>query len=186
MEALAHWIEAIIAIIMFTTLVEMISPEGNMKKYILLISGLLVITSIINPVVGILRGGVSLDDLVRVNEARINIHEIEAKSKLISAEQNREILSGYREGLAQDITARISEGGYRVRDIKLDIEEGSEGFGRIKKLAVGIEDKVEGEIEPIGDISLQRENTLKAKKEILEKLSSIYQLEPESIEVKVY
>lgn len=57
MESINKYIITLVATLVFITSIMLVSPEGSMKKYIKLVLGLILISSILSPIVTFLTGG---------------------------------------------------------------------------------------------------------------------------------
>ena len=52
----SNWIQGIIIAVVISTIVEMILPEGNSKKYIKVVIGVYILFSIVSPVISKVTG----------------------------------------------------------------------------------------------------------------------------------
>lgn len=134
---LKSWSINIVIITIFVTFLEIILPNGTMKRYIRLIIGLLIIIVLINPFINLLSNNINIDkevfaQIINNNNIR-NIYTTEK----IKKEQRKQILELYRNKIEKEIKNIISETtNYIVEEVYVDIVEDEEGndFGQIKNI----------------------------------------------------
>ena len=106
---LHKWIEQIAIAVILVSIFEMLLPNGNIKKYIKMILGLLVVFSIISPFV---------DSKALYN---LNTNDIIGEYNLTQQESvNDKIEDSYIKELENDITKTVEEQGYNVKSCKID------------------------------------------------------------------
>lgn len=122
MEWISTWIQGIIVAVMISTIIEMILPEGNCKKYIKVVIGVYILASIISPVVTKITGNkfefsniFDLDEYVQASSP--NSYEDLSKS------QEEQINGIYQTTLKNDMKQKIEAKGYQVSNIILDISK---------------------------------------------------------------
>lgn len=170
MDGIVSWIETIIAVMLFTILIELILPDGKTKKYVQLVTGLLITVAIINPLINVVQGKTDFNSLVTKNTNYLSFKEIEANTMIINQKQDNLIYESYKENIKQDIIKEVNKNKYDVVDIYIEINSDKNNFGIITKLNLQlnkIEEK-EGKIESVKKISVG------AKKEITEN-QEVYQ-----------
>lgn len=119
---LSNWAGAIIVAVVIGTIIEMILPEGNCKKYIKVVIGIYVLFTIVSPVITKFTGrDIQVSDILDLDKYT---HEIEERSRMQNTiEDNNEnnIKNMYLEGIKDDMKAKINGKGYDVKDIDIDI-----------------------------------------------------------------
>ena len=79
-EWISNWAESIIVAVIIATIIEMILPEGNSKKYIKVVIGVYVLFTIITPVINKFTGeDVQVSDILDLDTY---IEEAEASVKM--------------------------------------------------------------------------------------------------------
>lgn len=153
---LKDWVINIVTLVLFIVLIEMLVPSGRLKKYVGLMTGVVLIIAIINPFVKVMGGKVDLTDVQAVDSSFLDRLEIEKDAKFYKDEQMKQIVEVYRKKIISQIedSARKING---VSDAKADViineDSGSENFGEIKRayVEVATEGKV-GTIEPVARV----------------------------------
>lgn len=134
-NSISSWAKSIVLAIIIGTILEMILPEGNNKKYIKTVIGIYVLFSIISPIISKLNGGnLNIDTSQYENYLNGN-STVTASTNSI----NMSLDSAYISNIKSDIKSRLKEKGYEVKQINADIELKDEPkYGTIKKLDLNL------------------------------------------------
>lgn len=136
-DFLKNWSLNIVTVVLFIVLLEMLLPSGKMKKMVNLVSGLILVIVLINPVLGILEKGVDLKAYQMANSNFIDKKEIMVNSELLKEEQTRQITNVYRNKIINQLESMIKEV-EGVSDVKADViineDYSSENFGEVRKV----------------------------------------------------
>lgn len=123
-EWISNWAESIIVAVIIATIIEMILPEGNSKKYIKVVIGVYVLFTIITPVINKFTGeDVQVLDILDLDTY---IEEAEASVKMQNTIQDNNqssIMGMYSSGLKDDMKAKIEAKGYIVNSVDIDIAD---------------------------------------------------------------
>ena len=119
---ISNWAGAIIVAVMIGTIIEMILPEGNSKKYIKVVIGIYVVFSIVTPVINKFTGKeVSVSDALDLGEYMKNSYDsLEIQNTMIEDNDNN-IMEIYSSGIKSDIKAKIEGKGYEVNSVDIQI-----------------------------------------------------------------
>lgn len=139
---ISNWAGAIIVAVMIGTIIEMILPEGNSKKYIKVVIGIYVVFSIITPVINKFTGKeVSVSDALDLDEYIQNSYDsLEIQNTMIEDNDNN-IMEIYSSGIKSDIKAKIEGKGYEVSSV--DIQIANDGSYEITGIQVQVRKKEE-------------------------------------------
>lgn len=137
------WLREIITVFIVLSIVELILPKGNIKKYVNFIIGLLVIFTFINPFIKLTNIKFDLsEEVFNYDSNRSNLEDYEEMSK--KREDLVEKL--YVEKIDEEVKNIIEEkGAYFVSSVKTNIEKNREDYGRIKSLEILLSHKNEYE-----------------------------------------
>lgn len=123
-EWISNWAESIIVAVIIATIIEMILPEGNSKKYIKVVIGVYVLFTIITPVINKFTGeDVQVSDILDLDTY---IEETEASVKMQNTIQDNNqssIMGMYSSGLKDDMKAKIEAKGYIVNSVDINIAD---------------------------------------------------------------
>ncbi len=167
-EWITSWAQGIIIAVIIATIIEMIVPDGNCKKYIKVVIGVYILFSIISPVISKITGkNFSISE-----EFNLEKFYEEADSKSIyndlNSNNSNNIMDIYITNLKSDITAKLKNKGYEViscdieikdeetyeiRSLKLSLKKISENNGNEEKSGSG-SNKVE-KVEEVNEINIK-------------------------------
>ncbi len=131
MEWIKEWIWQIVGIIILSAICDMIMPRGEMKKYVRLVFGLVLVVAVIRPVI-------SVTDLsvAEFKGSEIQRGAAELKSQLDEREQFN-VVRLYKEKLCENIKNELALSNEIQTEIKVEIEDKNEkDFGTIKNVTV--------------------------------------------------
>ena len=141
-EWISNWAESIIVAVIIATIIEMILPEGNSKKYIKVVIGVYVLFTIITPVINKFTGeDVQVSDILDLDTY---IEEAEASVKMQNTIQDNNqssIMGMYSSGLKDDMKAKIEAKGYVVNSIDINIAD-DESYA-IEEITLDLENEKE-------------------------------------------
>jgi len=207
-EVIRNLVQNLIVIIILAMFLEMLLPAGEMRKYVKMVMGLLIIIAVVQAVGDLARWDYQADlpSLAQKADEKTAAGILEAGKK-ISSEQRQKAVEQYREGLANQImaltrTARDTT----VLGVEVNVQskESEPDFGRIDKVVLYVarepgtaEEKKSvsaGEVAPVVVRVAGRNNPKEDKaggagppKEITDALigsvASFYNLSPEQVKV---
>lgn len=185
---ISSWTSGIVVAVVLATLIEMLLPNGNNKKYVKTVIGIFVLFSIIAPII---------DNISSTHISQEVDFAIEEQEKIEEIDTNKNIEEVYRKNMEQDIKNKLQEKGYQIEITALSIHfvEG-EDYGKVNQIHLKvIQEKTEESnsiktvenIETveiaIGNREQLEEETIseESKKEIKNFLMEEYKIEEENI-----
>lgn len=203
-EWISNWAEGIIIAVIIATIIEMILPESNNKKYIKMVIGVYILFTIVSPIITkITNKEFDLDTQTYDKYFNENVYQTSANTLTQKNDENVE--SVFLSNMKADIKQRLKEKGYLVSQIDMDVElEDEKNYGRIKKIEISIqkneeEDKNETEDKiakvntiQIGNTSSQDNTIQQETKRVLTKeetkdiktyLNSVYEIDKKNINI---
>lgn len=166
---LSNWAEAIIIAVIIGTIIEMLLPEGNCKKYIKVVIGIYVMFTIVNPIITKISGKeITVSEILELDEYISQAEESIKTQNEIEIENENNIMEMYVSGIKQDIKLNMEEKGYVVTNVDIEIEDNKNY--KIKKIIVDAENIMKEEntdekneiekIEIINDITINISNDI--------------------------
>ena len=166
---LSNWAEAIIIAVIIGTIIEMLLPEGNCKKYIKVVIGIYVMFTIVNPIITKISGKeITVSEILELDEYISQAEESIKTQNEIEIENENNIMEMYVSGIKQDIKLNIEEKGYVVTNVDIEIEDNKNY--KIKKIIVDTENIMKEEntdekneiekIKIINDITINISNDI--------------------------
>ncbi len=207
MNFLNSWLQGIMIAVIVSTIIEMIIPNGNSKKYIKVVLGVYVVFNIITPVVNkFFHSDFEISSILNMEEYTEKMEAYETDSKNIEQSNENSIKQIYVSNLKKDIKAKLEERGYKVTQIKIEIV--NDDTYQIKSIFLSLNKKEEKEetsqTTSINEIEIekieiqvgekeQKENTENnkqnqimenEKKEIKKYIASVYEVKESQIYIE--
>lgn len=169
LENIKNWILNITTIIIIISFMEILIPDGKMKKYINLVFGFIVMVVILTPIINILNSKEDLENDVFMISSELNKKEYSFINSNIENRQGEQLASLYKDRIKKDIIYRIeSKYDVRVAEVNIEMKNGTQKeIGDIKRLTISIADE-EGSKEdtiPIVKIDVTNDNSDKINRE---------------------
>lgn len=209
-EFISSWAQQIIVAVIVATIIEMVLPKGNNKKYIKSIIGVYILFTILSPIITKVVGGeVKLD--TDYEKYFTNTDTYQTMSDSLSNINNENIEEVYKDNLKKDIVSKVKEKGYLATNVEVEVNvKDSASYGNINKITMNVSKIEEQEekqkedntihsisIEEVEKVSIgntlenteptigSKEKTIseKQKNEIGQYLSDIYHVSPQYIRI---
>lgn len=184
---ISSWASSIVIAVIFATILEMILPEGNNKKYVKTVIGIFILFTIISPVISKVAGGnINIQNLA--NTIEFQNENIKPVSKMNTEDTIQQV---YIDNLKTDLKNKLQEKGYIAKDvnIKANMAKG-EKYGKIENISFKLEKKKEA-VEEVNEINIdineknEKENnfTKEEYEEIKNHISSSYEISKNIINI---
>ena len=193
------WAQGIILAVIIATIIEIIIPEGNNKKYVKTVIGLYILFTIIYPLITkISNNKLNFDSIIAKTSKEVSMYDSKVAN---SIETNTYIENTYKNNLKEKIKGAIEEKGYTILDFNIYIEtQNEEAYGQINSIVLKLQkaskeqNTIKGvnKIEEINvNIKNNKTENLKTEKEltdseiktIKEYLNNMYSIEEERIHI---
>lgn len=142
MEVIRSLVQNLIIIIILAMFLEMLLPAGEMRKYVKMVMGLLMIVAVVQAVGDLARWDYTgdLPSLTQKEDVQ-QISGIMEAGKKISGDQQQKAIEQYRRGLASQVMAlaRMNKEVPVVDvDVKVQSERSDPGFGQLKEIVLTV------------------------------------------------
>lgn len=165
MEWISDWVQGIIVAVIIVTIIEMILPNGNSKKYIKVVIGIYILFSIIVPIINEFNS--TKFDINEILDLEKYANEISIQTSTDLENNNEEqIKNMYETGLKQDIKSKLNDKGYNISNMDIELEEEY----KIKKITIRIK-KNEKENENIKKVDKIEIRVIKEKEEEIKNIT---------------
>lgn len=192
-NAMSTWAKSIILAVIVSTIIQMILPEGNNKKYIKTVIGLYILFTIISPIISKISGENATIDVSKYE----NYFNVESATTASANVIDKNLDNTYTSSIKADIKNRMKQKGYKVNSLDANIElKNEESYGTINSLKISLEreesnnnsniqsvNKIEIKISNNTNEVKQNNLTSMEKQEIKNYLSETYSIKKENIEV---
>lgn len=160
------WTSGIVVAVIIGSIIEMVLPENNNKKYIKTVVGLFVLFTIISPVIAKFAGGIDLSSITKYEEY------IETSTKPISTDvsliSDDEIERVYKDKMRTDIETNLQQLGYEATNIQISIDTTEENYGNITEISLQVTLKEKG-VETIKKVDINISGEEKKEEKLNEK-----------------
>lgn len=138
-DFISGWAQGLVVAVIIATIIEMILPEGNSKKFIKIVIGVFVLFQIISPVVQALGNNSSgdLNDILQLDKYQNQLVEYENQSSVLASTNEKSTREIYLNNVKIDMTSKLEEKGYTVHSI--EIETKTEESYTIEKVSLNLE-----------------------------------------------
>jgi stage III sporulation protein AF len=155
-EFLKSWVLNIVTLVVFIVLLEILVPNGKIKKFVNLTSGFILIIAIINPLLSVMNRGIDLKSFHLADSNWIDRQEIQKSSQLLEEKQMKQVTEVYRKKIILQIEERAKEAS-GVKNLKADVilneDYQSASFGDIKRVYLILgEQGNTGKIHPVAKV----------------------------------
>lgn len=135
------WVQGIIIAVIISTVIEMILPNGNIKKYVRTVIGAYIVFVIISPFITKITG----------EQISLSSYKLPKYDKISSIDTNAYIESTYINYLKQDIIENIEKKGYKVESLSVDIDKTEDNYGELNQMILKIskQDTSVSSVEPV-------------------------------------
>ncbi len=132
-ENISVWAEQIIIAVVIATLIEMILPEGNNRKYIKAVIGVYILFTIISPILKN-NGNFNFNNIDYESYFKEN-ETYKTMSESLTSNNDNSVEEIYINNLKQDMKQKLKEKGFLVESsvVKIEVQEG-EDYGRILEI----------------------------------------------------
>ena len=134
------WSKGIVCAVIIGTLIEMILPDNNSKKYIKIIVGIFVVFTIISPIIEQFSGS-DMEDYLELDNYIETSSSTVIDNNSLSDKASSSIKRIYIQNLQNDIKTRLKEKGYVANNINIGIS--NDDSYNIEKLEISISEKIE-------------------------------------------
>ena len=138
MNWVINWCEGIIISIIIATLIEMLLPNNNSKKYIKILIGIFVVYNIISPVIDVVAGK-NIDQCLNVNDVLQTSSSAYENYDGINQNAQNSIKNIYTQSLENNLRASLKDKGYEVGNLNISISD--DGNYNINKIDLQIVQK---------------------------------------------
>lgn len=196
-DFISSWLKDIVVLFILISIAGLIMPKGNMKRYIDLVIGLLIIFTIISPFTKLMKMDFNLEEAV-FNYSKAGDF-IKMGNDEFYLEQEKQIEKVYKEKISSEIIKLIEEESiYKVADVSIGLLDDKEKYGDIEYLNILLSESMEDlkenkvsikRIDPI-DINKEKDkipvNNEEKYKDLKKLISTKYSIENDKINIMEY
>lgn len=138
MGYLKEWIISVVTTVIFITIIELILPEGSIKKYVKLATGLLIMVAVLSPIFKILSDNISLNERISSYTSYISSYN-QVDTKKANEEFKKKtrdtLIASLKENIPKEIKNKTGKE-YVVIDLKLKKAKNDFDFDGIEYIEI--------------------------------------------------
>ena len=141
MQFITNWAQGIIISVIIATIIEMLLPNNGNGKYVKVVIGVFVLFTIVSPIINKFKNDNYLKDFdsyIKNNDSQT----VSVSNNKIDTENT--IRKMYEENLKVDIKSKVSQKGYVVGNINLEILDNKEYT--LNKILIQIRERKQGNV----------------------------------------
>ncbi len=119
LESASNYALSIVCASFLISIIQMILPSGENKKYVLFVSSMIIMIILINPIISFFNKDFDLLEVFKENEESFNLTEEESYNNYYE----EQVFNMYKKNLEADIVKRIEENGYKVNKIECEYDD---------------------------------------------------------------
>ena len=161
-DAISELIRYIVILLFLTVLLEMILPQGIFRRYLRVITGILLIFTLLTPLQKIMHIAPLWDEDTFFTDAQVDSEDLEqilAGGEALQEENIRLALQDYRSNIFTMIENELMEK-YQLELLQLELsleeDSSSKEFGLLQELSLIVQDKKENKVENGGSIKVEK------------------------------
>ncbi len=124
MKFVTSWAQGVIIAVIIATIIEMLLPDNGNSKYVRVVIGVFILFSIISPVISKIKGNNDYMKIDTYMENKTAKNTVSAST--VSIDSKATIKKMYEENLKIDIKSKLTQKGYVISDINLEILDNNE------------------------------------------------------------
>lgn len=211
MDIIRSLIQNLIVIIILAVLLEMFLPAGELRKFVKMVMGLLIIVAVVQAVGNLIHWDYAGDfPALTAQGNQYKPPEIMEAGKKLAEDQQQKALEEYKNGIARQAMALVSSNN-KVSilgvDVKVQTDQSEPGYGQLKEIILTVGPKNERnerqssgtgikEVEPVlvrPDTAVASDGAEVAEKQppqevvssLVATLANFYNLSPEQVKVNL-
>ena len=119
-DEISNYAETIILLTIAITIIELLLPKGNNKKYVMLICSLVIMLAVINPIISILNENFDISQ--KIDEIKNEMNNMEYSSAS-NYDLDYNIYNTYLKNLSSNMENRLEDMGYKVLETRINIDK---------------------------------------------------------------
>lgn len=136
MEFLRGWVKDITIMFILLSVVELALPNSNMKRYINMVIGFMIIVVIISPFIRLINSNFNVEREIfksMIDEVKFQYEEDFELQDLQRSQIKETYLNKLKESVKESINGVLD---YEVNDVKISIYEDEKNYGNIKDIEI--------------------------------------------------
>ncbi|MGF7143440.1 stage III sporulation protein AF [Anaerotaenia torta] len=158
MATIYQWIRNIVVYMMLNTIIMNLLGDKSYKKYVGIVSGMILVLIILSPLMNYMDLGDMLDYYLQANDFAVEASEFKSDLRRMEETQTDAIFAEYKERIRQQIEGILAEEKVKLlkADITIDREPTSPTFGEIMEMSITARKEKEEEEGNTGRLAIDQ------------------------------
>lgn len=138
MGEIYEWVRNIVVFLILNTIIMNLLGNSNYKKYVSIVSGMILLLIVISPFLNLLKLGDILDYYLNANIYRTNMSEYKNKLIMMEEKQKEAVFNDLKNRLKDHVSELLKEEGLYLYDFDVAInkDENSRNYGEIESMYI--------------------------------------------------
>lgn len=180
-ESIQNWVENITIYMIFVTLLYKLNVNKAFQPYLKLITGLLMIVLLVEPVLRL--KNVDFSETLQQEMSRFQVDSVRISQDIYQEKSKEMILSSYQTQLQQTLEAELSSYGLYLQNMEVEFNQ-KESYGEIERLSLEVSYQQNFQ-ESQEDLAAQESLTKIRELKIKQWLKENFQVAEEKVEIKL-
>ncbi|NLJ96151.1 MAG: stage III sporulation protein AF [Clostridiales bacterium] len=195
MSEIYEWVRKIVIYLILNTIIMNLLGNSSYKKYVSLVSGMILLLIVLSPFLKLLKIDSILDYYLNANIYKTEANDFERELRLMEEKQRETVFTDYKDKIRRQVEELILEEGLFIYefDLVMNLDEESESFGEISAMNInaGYEENLGVPVHKISIdkiiISTKSKESIPNPEEIhiKNKLSDFYNMKQDNINISI-
>lgn len=171
-----------------TVIIMNLLPSGTYRKYMQLFIGFVLILLVLSPIGKITKMDLKMEQSYEWFNLKVATQELDYTKSDMEEKAKEVYLSNYQTKIQEQMKELITEDGFVVQNLTVDLEESGEDYGKVKEVSMTLK-KSENEgitidtIE-VGKTKMDKKQSVKVQK-LKKSLEDFYELDSGNINIEI-
>ncbi|MDD4111943.1 MAG: stage III sporulation protein AF [Herbinix sp.] len=202
MSEIYEWVRNIVIYLILNTIIMNLLGSSSYKKYISIVSGMILLLIVVSPFLKLLNMDEILDYYLNANIYQADVSDFQNELKLMEDKQKDVVFAGFEDRIREQVANILQDDGLYLYEMEVVVNRDgdSDSFGKIRSLSINA-GYLEDEGIPVHMIDIERivisankcedimesiENLLSPLEiQIKKRLSDFYNMEQDNINISI-
>ncbi|HHX12824.1 MAG TPA: stage III sporulation protein AF [Clostridiales bacterium] len=158
MDRIYEWVRSIVIYMILNTVIMNLIGKSSYKKYISVISGMILVLIIITPILEIMKIEDTIDLYIASSDSSMEVASFKDSLRKMEEDKIDEIFAQYKENIWNDVETILQDEELKLADLSMEInqDENSPTFGYINKMNIKMKKEEEADSKKEDFIQFKR------------------------------
>jgi len=157
-DRIYEWVRSIVIYMILNTVIMNLIGKSSYKKYISVISGMILVLIIITPILEIMKIEDTIDLYIASSDSSMEVASFKDSLRKMEEDKIDEIFAQYKENIWNDVETILQDEELKLADLSMEInqDENSPTFGYINKMNIKMKKEEEADSKKEDFIQFKR------------------------------